>query len=114
MRSLSVHHTDLSSPCPLLAQSGHAAHRTECSLLGQERTSARDAVLIGGSKIFLDVGELILTFGTEGNFNLERIRTSKCCLLRWGILVRERHNGTADHVDGDNLFRGRNRHPLSS
>jgi hypothetical protein len=26
----------------------------------------------------------------------------------------ERHNGTTDHVDGDNLFRGRNRHPLSS
>jgi len=41
------------------------------------------------SKIFLDIGELILTFGTKGNFNLERFRTSKCCVLRWGLLVME-------------------------
>jgi hypothetical protein len=62
-------------------------------------------VLISDSQIFLDVGELSLTFRTKGNFNLERFRTPKCCLLRWGLLVMERHNGTADHVNGDNLFR---------
>ena len=75
------------------------------SAFGVERTSARDGVLISDSQIFLDVGELNLTFRTKGNFNLERFRTPKCCLLRWGLLVMERHNGTADHVNGDNLFR---------
>ena len=60
---------------------------------------------ISDSQIFLDVGELSLTFRTKSNFNLERFRTPKCCLLRWGLPVMERHNGTADHVNGDNLFR---------
>jgi hypothetical protein len=47
------------------------------------RMSARDGVLISDSQIFLEFAELILTFRIKGNFNLERIRPSKCCLLRW-------------------------------
>jgi hypothetical protein len=42
-------------------------HRT-CPLLGVKRTSTRDGVLISDSQIFLEVGELNLTFRTKGNF----------------------------------------------
>ena len=54
---------------------------------------------------FYRLGKLILMLRTKSNGNLERIRTSKCLLLRWGRRVMEHHNGTADHVDGDSLFR---------
>jgi hypothetical protein len=38
----------------------------------------RDGALVGESRTFLDVGELILTLQTKATFNLERVRTSKC------------------------------------
>ena len=66
----------------------------------------RVGVFCKGRLEFYRLGKLILTLRTKSSGNLERIRTSKCLLLRWGRRVMERHNGTADHVDGDSLFRG--------